>query len=358
MNSFTGTAGINIAHQLFYRFSRDGSGSAPKAGDIAIADASPYHFYQPGWTLAGAGLLDKESTRRPLPSLIPKLFHHFPENVQQFDPTNNAVTLTSGRTVTYDFLVIATGLQINWSAISGLEGALADPHSGVSSIYSYTTCDKTWADISALRTGTALFTQPAGVIKCAGAPQKVMWCAWDHLRKRKLAETTRVEFWSGMPTMFSVPKYSNALDALRQKRGIRGEFGRNLVSVDSGKRTATFKKPDGSTEEAEYTILHVTPPMGPLDVLKGSPLADAAGWVDVDPATLQHRNEKFANVFALGDASSLPTSKTAAAIAAQSPVLAENLYQVAKTGKVGIAAYDGYTSCPVSLCIRVVVVQC
>ncbi|KAH7103826.1 FAD/NAD(P)-binding domain-containing protein [Auriculariales sp. MPI-PUGE-AT-0066] len=341
-----GSGGLNVACQIHYRFAREGGSLTPKTGDIAIADGASHHMYQPGWTLAGAGLIDKDYTRRPLSSLIPRAIHHFPENVTAFDPASNSVTLASGRTVSYEYLVVAAGLQTNWSAIEGLEGALQDPHSGVSSIYSYNTCDKTWADVSALRTGTAVFTQPAGIIKCAGAPQKVMWCAWDHFRKQKRAETTRVEFWSGMPTMFSVPKYSEALNALREKRGIRGEFNKNLVKIDTSKRIATFKKPDGSTEDTEYTILHATPPMGPLDVLKKSPLVDAAGWVDVDPGTLQHRNEKFPNVFSLGDCSSLPTSKTIAAITAQTPVLVENLFQVAKTGQVGKAIYDGYTSCP------------
>lgn len=151
-----------------------------------------------------------------------------------------------------------------------------------------------------------------------------------------------------MPTMFSVKKYSDALEALRVERGISASFESNLIGIDPSNRRATFKKTgtDGATIEKEYTILHVTPPMGPLDVIKLSPLADAAGWVDVDQGTMRHK--KFANVFSLGDCSSLPTSKTAAAITAQSPILAENVYSVMDSGKVGTGEYDGYTSCPVS----------
>jgi sulfide:quinone oxidoreductase len=78
------------------------------------------------------------------------------------------VTTTSGRELSYDALVVTPGLQSNWNAIKGLPEALADSTSGVSSIYSYDTCDKTWSDIEAIRSGKAVFTQPAGVIKCAG----------------------------------------------------------------------------------------------------------------------------------------------------------------------------------------------
>src|ERR1700761_2333299 len=155
-----------------------------------------------------------------------------------------------------------------------------------------------------------------------------MWMAWDRFRQSNRGENTEVEFWTGMPTMFSVPKYSEALNALRKERKIRGEFEHNLVSIDQAKRIATFAKPDGTKVETDYMLLHVTPPMGPLDFIKESPLADAVGWVDVDQGSLQHKKKEFGNVFAIGDCSSLPTSKTAAAITAQAPVLAENVYHV------------------------------
>lgn len=243
--------------------------------------------------------------------------------------------------------MVAAGLQINWNAIQGLTKALADPNSGVSSVYSYDTADKAWSDIQALRSGKAIFTQPAGIIKCAGAPQKVMWMAWSTWENvLKSGSNIKTEFYTGMPTMFAVPKYSKALDELRIKRGIEAGFGHNLVSVDSGAKKAVFKKGDGSVVEKEYTLLHAVPPMGPLDVIKGSPIADEAGWVNVDKNTLRHVT--YGNIWSLGDASNLPTSKTAAAITAQAPVLAENLFRVEDTGSLGKAGYDGYTSCPVS----------
>jgi len=147
-----------------------------------------------------------------------------------------------------------------------------------------------------------------------------------------------------MPTMFAVPKYSQALDELRVRRGIEAGFGHNLVSVDPAAKKATFKKGDGSLVEKEYTLLHAVPPMGPLDVIRVSPIADGAGWVNVDKNTLRHI--EYGNVWSLGDSSSLPTSKTAAAITAQVPVLTENLFRVTDVGSLGKASYDGYTSCP------------
>jgi NADPH-dependent 2,4-dienoyl-CoA reductase/sulfur reductase-like enzyme len=119
-------------------------------------------------TLVGAGLRPKSDFRRPLDPLIPKHIAHVAENIKSFSPSSSSVTTTSGRTLSYDALVVAAGLQVNWNAIEGLPAALADVSSGVSSIYSFNTCDKAWSDINSLRSGNAVFTQPAGIIKCAG----------------------------------------------------------------------------------------------------------------------------------------------------------------------------------------------
>ncbi|KZT59800.1 FAD/NAD(P)-binding domain-containing protein [Calocera cornea HHB12733] len=337
-----GSGGLNVANQLYNRFKAEGK--KLDDGDVAIVDAAEWHNYQPGWTLVGAGLKQKNQLRRRLVDLIPSHIALVPAAVASFSPDANSVTLSSGEVVTYESLVVAAGLQINWENIKGLSPALADNSSGVSSIYSYETCDKTWGDIEAFRGGKAIFTQPAGVIKCAGAPQKIMWMAWDRWRRTKRGEAADVEFVTGMPTMFSVKKYSDALNALRLQRGVGALFEHNLVEVDHHARVAKFKKPDGALVEKDYTLLHVTPPQGPLDFIKSSPLADGVGWVDVDPGTLRHK--KYANVWSLGDCSSLPTSKTAAAITAQTPVLVDNFYRVAETGEIGTARYDGYTSCP------------
>lgn len=309
-----------------------------------IIDPAEYHYYQPGWTLVGSGLMDKQDTRRPMKSVIPEDTTHVAQSVQSFAPDKNQVVLANGDTITYEYLIVASGIQINWSAIKGLPEALIDSHSGVSSIYSYATADKAHRDITAMRSGRAIFTQPSTPIKCAGAPQKIMWQAWDLYQRTNRANTAKVEFWTGMPTMFSVPKYSEVLNALRIQRDIPAQFGHNLVAIDAANRKATFKKTDGTEVVEDYTILHVTPPQGPADYIKASPLADAAGWVDVDPATLRHK--KFSNVFSLGDASSLPTSKTAAAITAQAPVLVHNLVDVMNGKDTLVAKYDGYTSCP------------
>ncbi|SJX61277.1 related to sulfide:quinone oxidoreductase, mitochondrial precursor [Sporisorium reilianum f. sp. reilianum] len=337
-----GSAGMAVSHQLVRSggFAQD---------DIAIVDPSEWHHYQPGWTLVGGGLKDKRDLRRPLASLLDPKLKHYASAVDTFAPEHNQITLANGNTIAYDQLVVVPGLSINYDAIKGLPEALADSSSLVSTIYGYDTCDKMFDTISKFKSGKAIFTQPAGVIKCAGAPQKAMWLALDHWKNEGLYNAAdpansaiSIDFATGLPVMFGVPKYSERLNELRQQRGVDGLFEHDLVAIEGN--TAVFARPNGAEQvRKQFDLLHVTPKMGPLQVIKNSPLADGAGFVDVDQESTRHK--RFDNVWSIGDASSLPTSKTAAAITAEAPVLVRNLGQ-ALQGKEPDAAYDGYTSCP------------
>lgn len=339
-----GSAGLTISHQLL----RSGKFAA---NDIAIVDPAEWHYYQPGWTLVGGGLKKKEETRRPLAGLLDPKLAFYNHRVGAFHPDENFVTLGTGDKINYEHLVVVPGFHVDFASIKGLPEALADPHAPVSTIYDYQYCDKATTTIQAFRKGNALFTQPSGIIKCAGAPQKAMWLAWDRWKRAGLynaadpsASPIHITFATGLPTMFGVPKYSVKLDELRKERSVEGLFQHDLVSIDGN--TATFAKPDGQTVARKFDLLHAVPKMGPHVVVKSSVLADGAGYVDVEPATLRHR--KYANVWSAGDAANTPTAKTAAAITAQAPVMVSNVL-LALEGKEPVPAYDGYTSCPLTV---------
>jgi len=335
-----GSAGLNVCHQLLRsgRFAQD---------DIAVVDPAEWHHYQPGWTLVGAGLKTKADMRRPLKSLIDSKLKFYNLATEQLSPDENSVTLASGAKIGYDHLIVAPGIKIDFDSIKGLSEALANPDSNVASTYSYQYCDQVFTKLSRFRQGTAIFTHPAGVVKCAGAPQKIMWLGLDKWKQAGLYSSDKsspinITFATGMPVMFGVPKYSKKLDEIREARGVQGLFSHDLLSVDGN--TATFAQAGGKSEVTKpFDFLHVVPKMGPHAFVKNSPLANEAGFTDVNEQTTQHT--KYANVWGLGDSSSLPTSKTAAAISAQAPVLVQNLLR-AMDGKEVQAEYDGYTSCP------------
>lgn len=334
-----GSAGLTVGHQLL----RSGKFAQH---DIAIVDPAEWHHYQPGWTLVGGGLKTKEELRRPLDSLVDPKINLYSDTVAAFAPEDSSVTLGNGDKLSYEHIVVAPGVGIDYGSVKGLPEALADKDSLVSSIYGYDHCDKVFGTVEKLQKGRAIFTQPAGVIKCAGAPQKIMWLALDHWKRAGLYDPSgsgiQISFATGLPVMFGVPKYSAALDALRKERAVEGLFQHDLVAIDGN--TATFARPDGQEQvKRQFDLLHVVPKMGPHAFVKNSALANQAGYVDVDAGTTRHN--KYPNVWSVGDASSLPTSKTAAAITAEAPVLVRNLLQSLQ-GKEPDAVYDGYTSCP------------
>lgn len=307
----------------------------------AVVEPKDTHDYQPGWTLVGGGVMAAEKTRRPMAGFMPTTWIR--DAVAGFDPTANAVVLASGQRVGYDQLVVAAGLQLDWDRVEGLQDALG--RDGVTSNYRGDLAPYTWRCVQDFRGGRALFTQPPMPIKCAGAPQKVLYLAADEWRRRGVS--AELHFYAAGPAMFGVPYYAKALDGVIAGYGGTPHFGHNLVAVDGARREATFERADGGGRVTEpYDFLHVTPPQSAPDVIKQSPLADAAGWVEVDRASLRHA--RFENVFALGDCAGTSNAKTAAAVRKQFPVLMENLL-AARDGKPVTAGYDGYGGCPLTV---------
>lgn len=337
-----GSAGLTVSHQLL----RSGKF---KQNDIAIIDPENWHHYQPGWTLVGGGLKKKEDLRRPMSSLIDPKLRFYNEGVDTFSPKDNQVRLRSGDDIAYEQLIVCPGISINYGSIKGLPEALANPHAMVSSIYGYDTCEKVFPNIRKFRQGKAIFTQPTGMVKCAGAPQKIMWLALDHWKKTGLYKAhdagspIDISFATALPSMFGAPKYSKALNQLREQKGVEALYQHDLTAVEGN--TATFARLSSKDQvKYHFDFLHVVPKMQPHTFIQNSELANEAGLVDVDQSTTRHK--RYANVWSLGDASNLPTSKTAAAITAQAPILVNNLL-CAMQNKPVAATYDGYTSCPI-----------
>jgi sulfide:quinone oxidoreductase len=328
-----GAGGLSIASRLL--------NSGVK--DIAVIEPSENHYYQPFWTFVGGGVVKREQSVRPMAEVMPKGVTWIKDAAEEFDPANNIVKTRGGQEVGYSYLVVAPGLKIDWDKIAGLPEALGK--NGVCSNYSYDAVNTTWDNIRNFKGGNAVFTFPPPPIKCAGAPQKIMYLAEDYFRKQGIRERSRVIYYCATPTIFSAPKYATALtEQVVKPRHIETFFKHNLVEIRADAKEAVFKNLDTGEDVVQpYDMLHVTPPMSAPDVIKRSPLASETGWVEVSKETLQH--VRYPNVFSLGDASSLPTSKTAAAIRAQMPILAANLLAVMNGGQP-VASYDGYTSCP------------
>jgi sulfide:quinone oxidoreductase len=328
-----GTGGLTVAARLL---------AEPNAPRVTILEPSEQHFYQPLWTLVGGGVFPKEQSARPEADYIPKGATWIKDAALEIDPVRRTVTTRGGLELSYRDLVVAPGIQLDWNKIDGLEGNVGKD--GITSNYLYESTERTWAMLNEIERGNAVFTFPSTPIKCAGAPQKIMYLADDHLRRRGVRSRVNVMWMSAGAAIFGVKKYAAALSKVVERKGIETNFRRDLIAVRPKSREAVFRHMDEKTEETvKYDLLHVVPPQSAPDFIKKSPLANAAGWVDVHKHTLQHLT--YPEVWGLGDASSLPTSRTGAAIRKEAPVLVANL-MARRAGLALTASYDGYASCP------------
>lgn len=328
-----GTAGITVAAQL-----RNKLGSSC---DLTVIDPQETHYYQPMWTLVGAGVFTHDQSAKPTAELIPAGVTWVKQAVRSFLPQEKKVLLQNGKDLSYDYLVVAPGIQLDWHKIKGLPEALGTP--GVCSNYAFEGSIKTFEEVKKLKSGRAIFTQPRLPVKCAGAPQKAMYMSEDYWRTHGVRKGIEVVFANHGPRIFGVEKYKAALEKVLTRKEIVTRYEHDLVEVRPATKEAIFERPDKTLVTMTYDLLHVVPPQSAPQFIKESPLADAQGWVEVDKFTLQHT--RYPDVFSLGDASSLPTSRTGAAIRKQAPVLVKNLLSHMH-GKPLVEKYNGYTSCP------------
>ena len=334
-----GAGGISVAASL----------KARKSGlSVAVIDPSDIHYYQPGWTMVGGGIFEPKQTSKTMGSLIPRGVKWIKAAVAAFEPQKNAVIIEGCRVIKYDRLVVCPGLKLDWAAIEGLEDTLG--RNGVTSNYRYDLAPYTWQLVQGLRQGRALFTQPPMPIKCAGAPQKAMYLSGDAWFRNNALKDIDIQFMNAGGALFGVKDYVPALMKYIEKYDATLNYFYNLVSVDGSAKTATFevRKPDTDVQTitVDFDMMHVCPPQSAPDFIRVSPLADAAGWVDVDQATLRHKS--YDNIWSLGDVMNAPNAKTAAAARKQAPTVADNIVADIR-GSSPVSAYDGYGSCPLTV---------
>lgn len=332
-----GTAGISLAARLRRAGERD----------VTVIDPATTHYYQPLWTLVGGGCAPAAESARGQSTVMPSGVTWIQKRADGVDPERQLVTLDDGTDISYEYLVVCPGIQLNFEAVSGMKDALDTP--AVSTNYLLDSAPTTWRNIQNIRGGTAVFTMPAGPIKCAGAPQKIAYLAADYWREQGTLQDTRVVLVLPTPSIFGVKVFADELDKVVARYGIEVHTNSELVEIDGPGRIAVIRNnEDQSTTSLDFDMAHVVPPQSAPDWIKGGPLADPhnpGGYVGVDKYTMQHT--RFPNIFALGDAGSTPNSKTGAAIRKQAPVVVDNLRAV-MAGNTPQAAYDGYASCPIT----------
>ncbi len=336
-----GAAGLTAASRLARQL--DGA-------RIILVDARKEHLYQPGFTLVAAGIKPRDYVVTATRDYLPAGVELIEERVAEFDPDGDRIVTESGKPVPYDFLIVATGLKLDYDAIPGMDVGQIGKN-GMGSLYhSPAGAAATWQAMAqfAQSGGVGVFQRPATEMKCAGAPLKYAFITDDRLRRAGSRGKSELIYNANNKVLFGVPIVSEKVRMLFKDRGIKVNYDRVLQSIDLGRRIAVFKTPEGSTE-LQYDFINVIPPQRAPDAVRNSPLpwTDGAlaadGWVEADKKTLRHL--RYTNVFAVGDVAGVPKGKTAASVKWQVPVAVDHLVATL-AGKEAKSAYDGYTSCP------------
>lgn len=357
-----GNAGLSVASQLLRENNKL---------KIGIVEPSEKHYYQPAWTLVGGGIFDILKTVRNQKDLIPAKTTWIKDKVAEFNPAENNVKCASGTYISYDYLVVCAGIQLDWNKIKGLKETLGKNE--VSSNYDFHFAPYTWEMIKNFKGGTAVFTNPATPIKCGGAPHKIMYLAVDYWRKKGILDKCDVHYISGATVIFGVPEYKVTLEEVLKKGNVKVHYSANTTAINGTEKTITFEthNTEGVKQTLEksaaacysiaegnesdpvtrvtmnFDLCHSVPPQSAPDFIKNSPLRDQAnplGYIEIDKHTMQH--SRFSNIFALGDCTNAPCSKTGAAIRKQAPVVVKNLLALMNQKELK-ASYDGYSACPI-----------
>ena len=368
-----GLAGISTAARLVNTLSNP---------DITIIEPNPKSVsYQPGTTLIASGVYTKADIDYNTSDFVPKGVTILKDKAVEFNPESNTVALESGETISYDFLVVAAGITLDYGAIKGLE-EVGDAYSagdaskilktfgdsGIASVYNIDSAVAMWDQmqkfIQKAKSGQkvrGVFTDPATAIKCGGAPKKVMYLTNARLVEAGARENADLSFFADSGKLFGVKEYADAIEKQFIARDMKWNFNHNLVEVNIAKKTAIFDKHwqekgayDKDLEEYEmitkhlsvevpFDFLHITPPQKAPDEIGKSAIGSAKGWVPVNKETLQH--VKYSNIFAIGDIAAVPMGKTGGSVRKQYKVLVDNLISVME-GKELTSKYEGYTVCP------------
>jgi len=337
-----GAGGAGMANRLARRL--DGA-------RITVIDGRAQHWYQPGFTLIAAGLKPAGYAISQTTDWLPRGIDFIADYAAEIDPEANRVTTLGGQRVDYDYLIVATGLVLDWDAVEGFDLSMVGPDTGISAHYAGPEyAERSWRALDRFtdRGGRGVFGRPATEMKCAGAPLKITFLAEDIATRKGNRARTSFDYYTPSPNaLFGVPVIHHRVRQIMDERGIGTHYRHTLTAIDPVAKTATFDTPEFE-ETVEWDFINVIPPQRAPEVVRNSGLSHPdlwsdQGWIDVDRGTLRHL--RHANVFGLGDINGVPKGKTAASVKWHLPVIEDHLVAEIQ-GRAGTKTFNGYTSCP------------
>ena len=333
-----GNAGISLGARLL----RDGS------PDVTIVAPQPVHRYKPLLNYVGAGEATMADLERPMADVVPDGCTWIRDSVEAVDPAAMTVRTRGGRELHCSTLVLCPGLVEDWDATPGLQQAYAD--GWVASTYVPGSTPQVWPRLSALRSGSVVFTVPPEPASCGPTALKPLLMACDSWRRSGVLGALKVRLVLPEATATGLPEADEYLERTFADYGVEVLREARVESVDWDMHALRVTSPTGTRVLDDLDFAHVVPHYRAPGWIADAGLSSdpTPGLVDIDPETLQSR--RHGSIWAIGDAAALGIRSSGGALRKQVDVLSRNLAAAAK-GKQ-LSRYDGYTVMPITVSRR------
>ena len=324
-----GTGGTIMANKLRKVLDRE-------EWDITIVDKHKIHYYQPGFLFIPFGIYNKQDVIKQKADFIPAGVNIIYNDIDKIVTEENKVLLDGGKVLNYDFLIIATGTRVDPEETPGLKGEL-----WYKEIFDFYTIEGTVALREYFETwqGGRLVINIAELpFKCPVAPLEFAFLADEYFTKAGIREKVDISYVTPLSGAFTKPKATKMLGELLEEKNIKVIPDFYLESVDNKEKK--IKSYDG--QEIPFDVLTIVPVNKGDEMIERSGMGDDLNFVPTDKETM--RSEKHENIFVLGDAANIPTSKAGSVVHFASEVVHENLLCAIK-GRQLRAKFDGHSNC-------------
>ncbi len=324
-----GTGGTIMANKLRKALDRE-------EWDITIVDKHKTHYYQPGFLFIPFGIYNKQDVIKPKADFIPAGVNIIYSDIDKIVPDNNKVLLEGGKALNYDFLIVATGTRVDPAETPGLKDELWQKE-----IFDFYTVEGAVALREFFETwqGGRLVMNIAELpFKCPVAPLEFVFLADEYFTKAGIRDKVDITYVTPLPGAFTKPKSTKMLGELLNEKNITVIPDFYLERVDNKEKK--IKSYDG--QEVPFDVLAIVPVNKGDDMIERSGMGDDLNFIPTDKHTL--RSEKYENIFVLGDASNIPTSKAGSVVHFAADVLFDNI-QCAIKGRELRAKFDGHANC-------------
>ncbi len=324
-----GTGGTLLANRMARRLPDDWS--------ITIVDPEENHLYQPGLLFLPFGARDEARCLRPRARTLARRVRWSRAAVARVAPERRRVSLADGTALEYDWLVVASGAELRFAETPGL----AEAHTGDGAVHDFYSLDgarRLRAALARLEGGRVVLNVAEMPIKCPVAPMEFLFLADDFFRRRGRRERVELTYVTPLDGAFTKPMCNRVLGYLIGAKGIRLETEFALAEVDAGARQIR----SFDDRVVPYDLLVSVPVHGGAPFVEASGLGNELGFVPTHPHTLQAKGHE--RIFALGDATDLPSSKAGSVAHFQGEVLEDNLMR-AIAGRAPEEGFDGHTNC-------------